>query len=118
MDAETAVRCRGSALVVTASSSWRWMRNLSMFAGRPVGDLAAARATQLRALAIKEAVYGPDHPQVAVTLGNLGKLERLLGNLAAAREAWTRAHAVFTAKLGSTHPYTQHAARLLDALDG
>jgi Tetratricopeptide repeat len=42
-------------------------------------EYTQARATLARALAIKEAVYGPDHPEVAVTLGNLGP-RRLSGD--------------------------------------
>ena len=37
-----------------------------------LGELEAARVTQQRALAINQAVYGPEHPAVANTLGNLG----------------------------------------------
>ncbi|WP_460504235.1 FxSxx-COOH system tetratricopeptide repeat protein, partial [Catellatospora paridis] len=48
-------------------------------------EYASARTTLQRALAIKEAVYGPDHPQVATTLGNLGVVEQQLGELATAR---------------------------------
>ncbi len=44
----------------------------------------AARATQERALAIEEAAYGPDHPQVAIILGNV---QEQLGDLDAARAA-------------------------------
>jgi len=39
---------------------------------RQLGRFEEAEGTQARALTIKEAVYGPDHPEVAVTLGNLG----------------------------------------------
>ncbi len=31
--------------------------------------------TLLRALAIDEAVYGPVHPEVAITIGNLGTVQ-------------------------------------------
>ena len=37
-----------------------------------MGELPTARATLERALAIKESAYGLDHPQVAVTLTQLG----------------------------------------------
>ena len=45
----------------------------------------AARATLERALAMKEAAYGPDHPEVAITLANLGIVQQQLGELPAAR---------------------------------
>jgi hypothetical protein len=38
------------------------------------GDLPQARAQLERALAIQEASYGPDHPEVARTLTNLGRM--------------------------------------------
>ena len=34
-----------------------------------------------RALTTNEAVYGPDHPEVAVTLTNLGNVHQQLGDL-------------------------------------
>ena len=37
-----------------------------------------------RALEIKEAAYGPDHPEVAITLGNLGLVLKDLGDLGGA----------------------------------
>jgi tetratricopeptide (TPR) repeat protein len=56
-----------------------------------LGELAAARAAQERALTIFEAAYGPDHPEVARTLGSLGNVLEALGELAAARAAQERA---------------------------
>lgn len=40
-------------------------------------QLNAARATLQRALAIEEAAYGPDHPQVAITLDSLRRVEQM-----------------------------------------
>ena len=57
-------------------------------------ELGAARDAGTRALAIKEAAYGPDHPEVARTLGNLGVVLELLGELEAARAAQERALAI------------------------
>ena len=48
--------------------------NLGIYLWRSA-QLTAARATQQRALAINEAAYGPDHPQVAITLGNLRSVQ-------------------------------------------
>ena len=41
-----------------------------------LGELDAARPLAERALAIDEAAYGPDHPDVAVFRRNLAQLER------------------------------------------
>jgi Tfp pilus assembly protein PilF len=49
---------------------------------------------QERSLAIEEAAYGPDHPQVAKSLGNLGVVQRLLGDLDAASATQERALAI------------------------
>jgi Tfp pilus assembly protein PilF len=51
-------------------------------------------AATSRALAIREAVYGPDHPEVANDLYNLGIVLRELGDLSAARAALERALAI------------------------
>jgi Tfp pilus assembly protein PilF len=67
-------------------------------------QLKSARATQQRALAIKEAAYGPDHPEVAATLTNLGIVQRELGDLADARATQQRALAIFEAAYGPDHP--------------
>ena len=37
-----------------------------------LGDLAGARAAFERALAIDEKSFGPDHPEVATDVNNLG----------------------------------------------
>jgi Tfp pilus assembly protein PilF len=81
-----------------------------------LGELEAARGSQQRALAIKQTVYGPEHPQVAITLGNLGIVQQQLGELEAAREGAVRALAIFERFLGPEHPTTrqahEHLARL------
>lgn len=44
-----------------------------------MGALGYARATQQRrALAINEAAYGPDHPEIAAILTNLGIVQQEL----------------------------------------
>ena len=55
------------------------------------GDLAGARAAFERALAIDEASFGPDHPNVATDVNNLGTVLRDLGDLGRARAAFERA---------------------------
>jgi tetratricopeptide (TPR) repeat protein len=66
--------------------------------------LDAARVTQQRALAIKEAVYGPEHPEVARTLTNLGSVQQQLGEFEAARVTQQRALAIQEAVYGPEHP--------------
>ena len=56
-----------------------------------LGELNAARPLAERALAIDEAVYGPDHPDVATALNNLAMILSDLGELDAARPLAERA---------------------------
>jgi Tfp pilus assembly protein PilF len=67
-------------------------------------EYAQARTTLATALAVVEAVYGPDHHQVATTLGNLGNVQQQLGELAAARASQERTLAIFEAVYGPDHP--------------
>jgi tetratricopeptide (TPR) repeat protein len=65
---------------------------------------ATARELLQRALAIQEAVYGPEHPDVASTLTNLGSVQQQLGEFAAARVTLQRALAIQEAVYGPEHP--------------
>jgi Tfp pilus assembly protein PilF len=56
-----------------------------------------------RGLAIKEAAYGPEHPQVARTLNNLGDARRGVGDLAGAVKLFERALAIKEAAYGPEH---------------
>lgn len=80
---------------------------------RPDGlGIADTRAAQQRALAIEEAVFGSDHPEVARTLGNLGNVQRKLGEFEVARATLQRALAIFEAAYGSDPPGRHpHASR-------
>jgi tetratricopeptide (TPR) repeat protein len=55
-------------------------------------------------LTIKEAVYGPDHPEVALTLTNLGITQMQLDNLAAARATLERSLIIKKTAYGANHP--------------
>ena len=75
--------------------------------GRPAAGARGtqpARATIKRALAILEAVLGPEHPTVARTLTNLGNVQRELGELEAARTILQRALGIKDAVYGPDHP--------------
>jgi Tfp pilus assembly protein PilF len=71
-----------------------------------------------RGLAINEAVYGPDHPEVAATLTNLGNVEQSLGDVVGAAVSWRRALVIFETRLGPSHPHTVEVRGLLDGLPG
>ncbi|HEX8228877.1 MAG TPA: FxSxx-COOH system tetratricopeptide repeat protein [Chloroflexia bacterium] len=69
-----------------------------------------ARDQLERAIVIGEAVYGPDHPTVAIRLNNLGTVLRVLGDLQGARSNHERALAIGKSMYGPDHPTV--AARL------
>jgi tetratricopeptide (TPR) repeat protein len=82
---------------------------LNELAGYRQGALAAhlqARPLVERALAIFEKALGPDHPNTAVSLSNLGYLLRAQGDLAGARPYYERALAINKKELGPDHPDT------------
>jgi tetratricopeptide (TPR) repeat protein len=79
-----------------------------------------------RALAIDEASYGPDHPNVARDLNNLALLLRTANRLSEAEPMYRRALAIDEASYGPDHPdvairlnnlavLLQHTNRLSDA---
>ena len=69
-----------------------------------VADYAAARAAFERALAIDEKTFGPDHPNVAIRVNNLGMVHKALSDLPAARAAFERALARDEKTFGPDHP--------------
>jgi tetratricopeptide (TPR) repeat protein/transcriptional regulator with XRE-family HTH domain len=82
---------------------------LSIAAGRALryaGDLRAARPWDERALAIRERVLGPDHPDTAVCLNNLAYVLWAQGDVAAARSLDERALAIRERELGPDHADT------------
>ena len=67
-------------------------------------ELGSACELMRRALRLEEAVYGSEHPEVAVTLGCLGIVLQAQGEFAAARNALERAFAINQAVYGPEHP--------------
>ena len=59
----------------------------------------------MSALRIDEAVFGPDHPNVATDVNNLGSVLQALGDRAGARECFQRALGIFRQRLPPDHPY-------------
>jgi tetratricopeptide (TPR) repeat protein len=67
---------------------------------------AQARPFYERALAIRETVLGPEHPDTAESLNNLALLLQDQGDLAGARQLHERALTIREKVLGSGHPET------------
>ena len=65
---------------------------------------AQAEPLYRRALAIDEASYGPEHPDVARDLNNLAELLRATNRLADAEPLYRRARAINEATFGPDHP--------------
>jgi eukaryotic-like serine/threonine-protein kinase len=77
------------------------------------GSLALARSDHetaseyhRRALEIREAQLGADHPEVAISLTNVANALTAQGQHEMAEQHARRALAIFEAKLGGDHPYT------------
>jgi tetratricopeptide (TPR) repeat protein len=64
------------------------------------GDYAGARAYHERALSIRQAVLGVDHPETARSLTEIGKALLFYGDVALARPYFERALAIQQAQLG------------------
>jgi hypothetical protein len=71
---------------------------------------------------MREALLGPDHPEVALTANNLGVLLKARGDDDEARALYRRALAIFERVLGPGHPHTvtcrENAERLRQATAG
>jgi tetratricopeptide (TPR) repeat protein len=67
-------------------------------------ELTMSKATLERALAIAEGAYGPDHPNVAPILAQLGRVLRRLGDMYGAYAALRRALSIDEAAHGPEHP--------------
>jgi tetratricopeptide (TPR) repeat protein len=68
------------------------------------GDPAQARALAREALAARRRFAAPEHPDIALTLANLGRFERDLGEFTAALESLREAVRVTEVALGPRHP--------------
>jgi hypothetical protein len=63
-----------------------------------------------------EAAYGPEHPEVAITLYNLGSVLAQTGAAGDAAPLVARALNIFQRSLGEEHPYTAKAHRRLQQI--
>jgi tetratricopeptide (TPR) repeat protein len=80
-------------------------------------QFAHAKQVLQCALAIYEKAHGPDHPNVAIRLNNLGGMLCVQGDLEGARIHGERALAIYDKFLGPDHPDTVLARNNLQVLD-
>lgn len=71
-----------------------------------LGACALVRPFYERALAVRQQVFGPDHPQTVVGLSNLAGCLLTLGDAAAARQMFEQALEASQRVLGPEHPET------------
>jgi tetratricopeptide (TPR) repeat protein len=83
---------------------------------RMAGDYQAALPLYERALAIREKVLGPDHPNTAQSLNNLAALLQYQGDYQAALPYFKRALAIREKVLGPNHPDTAQSLNNLAGL--
>jgi len=94
---------QAEALGVAPEATGRLLNQAGLYL-RGRAEFLAARDAFQRALAIGEAAFGPDHPNVATDVNNLGSVLQDLGDLEGAREAYERALAIDEAAFGPNHP--------------
>jgi serine/threonine-protein kinase len=80
------------------------------------GDPAGALVDFREALAIRERILGPDNPDVAAVLNNIGNALRELGQRDEARATYLRARAIWQAAWGPESPALAMAASGLGEL--
>ena len=78
------------------------------------GKLDEAEPLYLRCLTIDEAIYGPQHPEIAADCNNLGAFYYEQAKHAEAKPLFERALAIYTATLGPDHPDTKDVEDWLD----
>ncbi len=93
-----------AAAVGVADEALAVLLNVAADCLRIHADSVAARAALERALTIDEKVYGPEHPEVATIVNNLGLVLRDLGDLAGARAAHEWALKIDEKVYGPEHP--------------
>jgi tetratricopeptide (TPR) repeat protein len=83
-----------------------WLLNEAGLYLRRRAEHQQARSLLERALAIREAHLGRDHPQIAESLNNLARVLYAQGDLAGARALHERALTIRESHLGADHPAT------------
>ena len=81
-----------------------WLLNQAALRWHTTAEWARAEPPMRRALAVHEASYGKDHPDVAIDLSNLAQLLMATNRLSEAEPLMRRALAMGEASYGEDHP--------------
>jgi hypothetical protein len=112
----TVVVARADAVGITEPTG-RLMSQLALLL-KSKGLYSEAEPLMRRTLAIDEASFGPDHPEVAIRLNNLAQLLQDTNRLDEAEPLMRRAVEIFERSLGPDHPRTKMSRRNLAILLG
>jgi len=104
---------RGSLLTTVGSLSGYWMtepreaRSIIENAEQAVaaGNYSSAEALLRKAAAVQQQTLGPEHPDLAHTLNNLGVICEMTNNPIDAEHYFRRAYTIATAALPPDHPF-------------
>ena len=103
-DGNVSTAARAWAMVTAIDdAATEWLRQAAAFSERR-GDPTAETPPRKRLLELTEPAYGPDHPEVALTLTDLGRAWGELGQPAKARELLERALRINERAFGPDHP--------------
>jgi tetratricopeptide (TPR) repeat protein len=80
------------------------------------GDVRRAINYYEQALSIAKEVYGERHPNVAITLNNIGGAWKAMGDSQRAKEYFQQAYSIFRKFYGDEHPSTKTAKQWLDSV--
>jgi tetratricopeptide (TPR) repeat protein len=92
------------------------LNGLAAYRQAALAAYSSARPLFERALEIREKTVGPNHPDMAESLNNLGGLLRVQGDLAEAQPYYERALEIWEKALGPDHPSTAASLNNLGGL--
>nr|MBC8424992.1 tetratricopeptide repeat protein [bacterium] len=81
----------------------KWLTELGNH-HQALAEYAQAEQVERQAVALAEDAFGPEHPNVATCVGNLGIVLQGLGDLRGAKECYERALRIKECALGEDHP--------------
>ena len=107
LEAHAVTLVEGDALLPgTEETTAKLLTAVGRYRDSALADYEGALPMFRRALAIREKVSGPEHPDIAANLNVLARLLQVQGDLAEARRLFKRALAICEKNLGPEDPFT------------